>query len=242
MSETPLANAPEARTPTGEIKDVQTPATTESKANETTTTTSPADSTPKDGSTAKPADGEATSLLNKDAEPAAKETVPDKYSDFKVPEGVEIDKKMLEVAAPVFKELGLTQSQAQKLVDIQIKREQELSEAGMKAFKETRDGWRKGVVADSSLGDGTSLRPEVRSTIAKAIDGLGDTKLANDFRQAMDTTGAGDNPAFVRAFYKLAQQVTEGKGVSGNGPSKFGQQAPGAAPTSAAKALYPNLA
>jgi hypothetical protein len=59
----------------------------------------------------------------------------------------------------------------------------------------------------------------------------------------MDYTGAGNNPAFIKAFWKMAQALTEGGHVAGTGPAPIGQKPPGAAerPT-AAKALYPNLA
>ena len=43
-------------------------------------------------------------------------TVPEKY-DFKAPEGQSLDAALVERATPIFKELGLTQDAAQKLVD-----------------------------------------------------------------------------------------------------------------------------
>ena len=39
---------------------------------------------------------------------------PETYADFTLPEGVELDTALLTDAAPLFKELGLTQEQAQK--------------------------------------------------------------------------------------------------------------------------------
>src|SRR6185437_10360924 len=41
---------------------------------------------------------------------------PESY-DFKAPEGKELNSKFLDRATPVFKELGLSQANAQKLVD-----------------------------------------------------------------------------------------------------------------------------
>jgi len=55
----------------------------------------------------------------------------------------------------------------------------------------------------------------------------------------MDSTGAGDNPAFIKAFYKLAQRVTEGSYVQGRGPAEV--TAPGGRRPSPAQAMYPNL-
>jgi hypothetical protein len=58
----------------------------------------------------------------------------------------------------------------------------------------------------------------------------------------MDMTGAGDNPAFILTFYRLAQRQTEGSHVAGRGPSPGGQQRPGSADIrSPAQDLWPNL-
>ena len=89
-------------------------------------------------------------------------------------------------------------------------------------------------------------RPQVRNAQSRRLsEELNDAFLVAE--ADLDTgvvvlTGAGDHPAFVKAFNKLAAFVTEGSHVSGKGPSDLGQQKPGA-PTkpSAAQALYPNL-
>ena len=47
------------------------------------------------------------------------EAAPEKYEDFKLPEGMEVNTDLLDKATPVFKELNLTQDQAQKMVDLQ---------------------------------------------------------------------------------------------------------------------------
>jgi hypothetical protein len=104
-------------------------------------------------------------------------------------------------------------------------------------WQETQEQWVKEVKADPELGPRLN---EVKTTISRAIDGLNNPKLARDFREAMDFTGAGNNPAFIRAFYKLAQMVTEGGHVAGGGPSAAGQKRAGEMP-SAAQAMYPNL-
>jgi hypothetical protein len=170
-----------------------------------------------------------------------KPVVPEKYADFKVPDGFTLNKEALDAAVPVFKELGLTQEQAQKLVDVQLKREAELLKGGANDYTTMRKGWRDEVLADTSLSAGGKVKPEVLQTIGRAIDGINNPKLAAEFRQVMDTTGVGDNPAFVRAFFAMAQQLTEGRPVSGKGPSELGQKAPDAKPTSIANAMYPNL-
>lgn len=174
------------------------------------------------------------SVLNKDEPKGA----PDKYEAFKVPDGFVLAPEVATEVGTLFKELGLSQIDAQRLIDFHTAKTAAAAEAPMKAYTEQRQAWRDAVAADPEIGSKLS---EVKSTVSRALDGLGDPKLASDFRAAMDLTGAGDNPAFIKAFYKLAQKVTEGRSVTGSNPSGAGQRAPNAGPRSAASALYPNL-
>jgi len=103
------------RTATGEIAP---PSPTTPQTPPTTTSTTSLDP--------KPTEGEGKTLLTgKEGEDGtkteAKPAVPEKY-DFKAPaawseKGWELDTKLIETATPIFKELGLSQDQAQKLVD-----------------------------------------------------------------------------------------------------------------------------
>jgi hypothetical protein len=218
-----MPNAPEARTETGEIKD-QTP------------TTQP-EVPPKAGGTAKEGaeGGDRPSLLNGEETPS--ESVPAKY-EFTLPEGFQLDETVNTEVQSMFKDMKLSAANAQKLVDFYAAKTKEAVDAPFELWMDTQKKWVDEVKADPEIG---KRLPEVKATVARAIDGLGDAKLAADFRQAMDVTGAGNNPAFIKAFYRLAQQVTEGRHVSGRGPSAEGQVAPDGRPKTAAEALYPTL-
>ena len=220
MSETLLANDATARTETGEIKDQTPPTPTE---------------TPKEPT-------EKPSLLNEktpdEKKAEAPKGAPEKY-DFKLPEGLELDDATTKEVDELFRGLDLGNEAGQKLIEFYQKKATEVAEAPYKLWADTQQKWIEELKADPNLG---GRLPEVKNTVAKAIDGLGDEKLAAEFRAAMDYTGAGNNPAFVRAFYKLAQMVTERSHVPGNGPAGTGQSPDrGPRPTSAGKALYPNL-
>lgn len=229
----PLANDPAARTPTGEIVDQAAPKST-------TTPASPEQPTTSTPSTDKPTEDGKT-LASKATEKAeAPAGAPEKYSDFKAPEGYEVDAEAIAKATPIFKELGLSQDQAQKLVDLYADASLKASQAPYEMYETMRNDWRDKVIKDPAIGDGTGLKPEVKATLGRAIDSL-PADVARDFRAAMDLTGAGDNPAFIKAFYNLAQRMGEGTTVRGSNPSEFGQRAPGSKPASAAAALYPNL-
>jgi hypothetical protein len=144
-------------------------------------------------------------------------------------------------ANELFKGMKLSQANAQKLVDFYIKTNQEALEAPYKAFKDLTDSWREESMNHPDLKGKLGPGKEISVRIAKALDGLQDPKLAQDFRQAMDLTGAGNHPAFIRVIAKWASAVTEGSHVAGNGPSPLGQSAPGQAERSAAQTIWPSL-
>jgi len=129
--EAPLNNSPEARTETGEIKDQATPPTPD-----TATTSSPDPKKPETLAAEKPAEGE------KKLEEKPAEGPPEKY-EFKVPEGQKLNEKVAEQASAVFKELGLTQAQADKLTEIYGKQIAEVAEGPVKEFQKTGSSRRK---------------------------------------------------------------------------------------------------
>jgi hypothetical protein len=255
MSETPLLNDDAARSTTGEILDQSQTAALEARraeteaariAAETKTTPDPKTpestppssespkTTPSDDTTKKPPDPEAKTTDPKDA-PA--------YTDFKAPDGYTIDPKLIEQATPIFKELGLTQDQAQKLVDIQIAQQIAAAKAPAETLANTRKGWVTEAQAHPELKGKLDPGGEVSVTLGRALDALGDPALAKDFRAAMDLTGAGDNPAFIRTMFKMAAKFVEGSHVAGAKPSPLGQVDP-TKPTkpTPAQSMYPNLA
>lgn len=185
---------------------------------------------------------EGKTLLNQDkpkeGDPKPPAGVPEKY-EFKVPEGAKLDETLVAAASPVFKELGLTQDAAQKLFDLHSQFAKQAAEAASKSYWDMRADWQAKAKALPEIGTELGVGKKVNVTISKAIDQLGDPALAKEFKAAMDLTGAGDHPAFIRVFYHLARQLTEGQAVRGNGPVPV--TAPGAGRKSAAQEIYPTL-
>lgn len=236
MPETPLPNEASARTETGELK-APTTALTEQPGTPATTTTPPTStpSTPEKPAEGKPAEGKST-VLN-EGKPAALTGAPEKYEGFAAPEGMEFNQERLAPVLETFKELNLSQAGAQKIMDLYTKEVTEANEAPYQLWQDTQEQWRNEIARDPVIG---GKLDQVRASTSKMIDGLGDPKLAADFRAAMDFTGAGNNPAFIRLFYQLAQRMTEGSAVSGGGPAGVGTPG-GGKPSSVAQAMYPNL-
>ena len=223
-----LGNDTTARNQDGSLKDNQAPPTTDKPATAT-------DSKP-DSLTSKA----STPAADKPTDKPTSTGAPEAYAEFKAPEGFEIDKEAIAAALPIFKELNITQEGAQKLVDFYAAQSKDAAEAPYKQWETLRNEWRDTVIKDPALGDGKGgLKPEVNAVIGRAIDAL-DPAVAKGFREALVLTGAGDNPAFVKAFYNLATMLGEGTLVRGGGPSPAGQTSPNA-PRSAAAAMYPNL-
>ncbi|MFV8981149.1 peptidase [Serratia fonticola] len=147
-----------------------------------------------------------------------KPVVPEKY-EFKAPEGVEqLDPQALAVFEPIAKELGLSQEQAQKLVDIYPQIQQQQAEVWSKQVID----WGEQVKADKEIG-GDKLTASVGQA-QKALDQFGTPAL----RDYLHTSGLGNHPELVRAFAKVGKMMSEDKIIM---PNQGGQR-------SAADILY----
>ncbi len=163
---------------------------------------------------------------------------PETYTDFTLPEGVKLEGETLKSAQELFKALNLPQDGAQKLVDFHLGQIRAATEASSKAYEDMRADWQAKSKADSEIGPHMA---KIKENVGRLYDAIGDAKLVGEFKQIMDLTGAGDNPAFIKVLNKLSSFVTEGHHVTGAQPSKFGQTPPGTGERpSTAHALYPN--
>ena len=204
-------------------------------------TTTPETSTP--ATTTSEPDGKT--ILTEGKKPEEKveaaKGAPESYADYTVPEGFELDPAIKTKVDPIFKELGLSQDGAQKMVDLYTTLTAEASAAPAKAWNDMAASWKAAAESHPDLKGKLGPGQEVNVRIGKFLDGLGDPKLSSDFRQLMDITMAGNHPAFIRVLDYAAKRLTEGTPVSGNGPSPHGQSAGARPAPNAAAAMYPNL-
>ena len=157
---------------------------------------------------------------------ASSQTSPDTYADFVMPEGVELDSALLTEATPLFKELGLNQEQAQKLVDFQAKQVKASSESQVDAFNQLMNDWQEQSKNDKEFG-GDKFEENVG--IARlAIDKFGTPEL----KQLLEEHGVGNHPEVIRFMVKVGKLTAE--------------DVPGGTTTATSKAqdrvslLYPN--
>lgn len=220
MPESPLPNDSATRTPGGTIIDAR------DIANPTPTPTpTPTEPTP--------------ATTNEPPTPPDPASLPPDTYTFKAPEGQAVDQTLVDTFSPIFKDLGLTQAQADKLVDAQSKWAKSQADLTGSAIEAMGARWMSETQADPELGPNLD---KIKVDIGRALDQTlkPDERLA--FQKAMNDTMAGNNPAFVRAYWKLAQKIGPGNHVSGGGPSPNGQTAVGRTERpSVAASMWPSL-
>lgn len=139
------------------------------------------------------------------------EGAPETYAEFKAPEGMELDTKLIEEFLPDFKERGLTQEQAQAEVDRAAKLAEKWSTRAVEAFTETTKEWRESIKADPEFG-GEKLGQTV-ALAKRVVDtfGNGDT----DLKEIIDQFRLGDHPGFIRLLARVGAAVSEDVFVAG---------------------------
>lgn len=156
----------------------------------------PPPETPEVTAEVTPTETEATA----EAEP--KSEVPEAY-DLKAPEGTTLDPDVLAVYAPVFKEAGLTNEVAQKLMDVHIEQQQ-------KALVAQHSTWVSTVKSDPEIG-GKQFDTTVKHAQA-ALARFGSPEL----KSILETTGLGSHPELVRVFAKIGAAQGEDVIVTGS--------------------------
>ncbi|MBD1601983.1 hypothetical protein [Pseudomonas typographi] len=154
---------------------------------------------------------QAAQSTEQSAEAQQAPAIPEKYEFSNLPEGYTLDEAALGEWSGVFKELGLTQEQAQKLVEMDAKRYTAANspEAQLQAAIEARNShvaqWETAVKQDKELG-GAKLA-ESRSIAQKALADFGTPELSAMLKES----GLGSHPEVVRFFHKVGKELSEGK-------------------------------
>lgn len=147
-------------------------------------------------------------------DPANKVPEDGKYS-LTMPEGFEVDQALLDELGPEFKELGLTNAQAQKLADKFIAAQQAKAEEQGTKWSETVTKWADDAKADKEIGG-----DKWDSTVAasqRAVKQFGTPAL----REYLNASGGGNHPELIRFMAKVGAMIKEdspaGSGSGGSG-------------------------
>lgn len=157
----------------------------------------------------------------------AKTGAPETYQTFTLKEGLEIDQPAMDKFIPIAKDLNLTQEQAQKLVDLQSELAQQSAAADQAAWDSTLTGWVTNAKADKEIG-GAGFNDAIAHA-GKAIATFGTAEL----KAALDATGVGNHPEFIRVFARIGKAISEDK-------LHFGNAEAGTRELSLAERLFPN--
>lgn len=128
-----------------------------------------------------------------------------------VPEGLDASDPAVGAFAAAAAEAGIPPETAQRLVDAAGPEIVKAMTAPYQAWKDLQENWQAQVRNDPEIG-GAKFDRVVLPTIVKAMNRYGDPGL----REALEMTGAGNNPAIIRTLYTLSRMVTEGRLVQGN--------------------------
>ena len=156
-----------------------------------------------------------------DKKPEAK--APEEYAEFTVPEGTKLDEQTATEFKGLAKELDLTQEQAQKLLDFGGGKLRTQIEAPYKLWAKTQADWQAEVKADPDIG-GTKFEQSIKDAAQVFVPGESNPFVkseaeAKSLREALNMTGAGNNPAIVKFFVKIGTLLKEPGPLSG-GPVK----------------------
>lgn len=141
---------------------------------------------------------------------AAKPVAPDKY-DFtalKLPDGVTLNPALVEAVAPVLKELGLSQEQANKLVEAHAKTTAELFKADEAKREADFTAFMAQKAKESLAAIKTEWGAQYDSNLALAQKGMARV-FSPAAKALLDETGLGNNPEFLKAFLAVGKMVSE---------------------------------
>ena len=134
--------------------------------------------------------------------------VPESYvfDSVELPEGMTVDQGLVESMSPVFKDIGITQEQANKLAVAWAQRadaDNAASTAASAEFKKaTQDTWVSALKADPEVG-GPGGDDYERNTklAAQFVSTYGD----KEFKDFLETSRMGNHPSMVRMMLKAAK-------------------------------------
>lgn len=146
-----------------------------------------------------------------EGEQAQKPVVPETYAFKDLPDGYALNDQQLAEVSPLFKELGLTQEQADKLVAFDAKRALAAEQAGLEQRQGLVTGWEKSLREDATFG-GANFDANV-GVAQKALAQFGTPELSTMLKES----GLGSHPEVVRLFHRIGLQLAEGQLHSGSG-------------------------
>jgi hypothetical protein len=166
--------------------------------------------TPQTGTPASASQTDAKEPAPSDPKPGEGEPKPVEYADFTVPEGVKLNDAVVGDLKAFAKSKGLTQDEAQQLVDLGIKNAQNQHATLVDQIAQQQASWIEAARIDKEIG-GDKL-DENRALSKRALDAFGTPELT----KMLDESKLGDHPEILRAFYRVGKAISEDRLVAGS--------------------------
>lgn len=149
---------------------------------------------------------------------------PTEYADFKFPEGIKADETLMGQFKGIAGKLGLSQENAQALIDLQAQQVLDARNNQMERYEKTFEAQQ--VESNKIL---ETVGVQGRAAVQKAVRWVGGDELSKFF-QANPLLS--NHPVLVKAFLRIGQALSEDSYPSGAGAKS--------APQTLAEAFYPN--
>lgn len=188
--------------------------------------TAAAEETPKDETNTETGTSDAETKAEEGE--ASKEGEATEYADFQMQDGFELDEAALGDAIPVFQEMGLSQDQAQGMIDLYSKMQGGVLSDAVTQQAEQVDAWTKQIKTEWGGEEGfntklqeaakgvdygdkmlRALLPEDQQFVTVETNGKEERVPATPFRDALNETGAGNHPAIIKFVHSVAQMLNE---------------------------------
>jgi len=159
----------------------------------------------------KPAEGDGK---DKKEETDKADVVPEdgKY-EIQLADGIQLDEALLDKAAPVMKEIGLTNGQASKLAGALAEHKKAEFDAHGERLQKITDDWQKEIKTDKEFG-GDNLKVSVNNA-DRVIATFGDEPLRRDLVEL----GLGNHPGIFRLLVRVGNALSDDKPVTSETPA-----------------------
>jgi hypothetical protein len=122
-----------------------------------------------------------------------KEAAPEEYAEFQLPEGMPVDQDFMSQTKAAFKDAGLSQEKAQKLVDLVVERDKRVEEA---QFKQA-DDWAKEFMKNPDAKKELAYAAKAREFVTPGL------------REMLKDPRIGNNPEILATFAKIGRMLSE---------------------------------
>lgn len=163
----------------------------------------------------------------KEGDEKTPEGAPEKYEDFKFPDGIELDEGDLTEFTDFAKSNKFTQETAQAIVDMSIKRDKMNALKNVEAWNKVREDWVKQLGEDTEFGG--AKQGETIERVKRVLRTYGDKELF----ESLEQSGYGDNYHLLKMLAKIDIATGEKSIVNGDA-TKVEEK-------TLAKTMFPNM-